>query len=423
MSQNRNVKGSEEVRVSKLGENEINKGKVNNSGGKNVRDGELSNTSVNSGMDSEKNEKSKECGKSYDAHPVSEPTTSNNKVTTSSDNHDFVEANDNTTNEVNNKQSSYAQKLFENTKEIGNQLFFVSTVVNEKGDEVVIFDDDRSGRPIMMDKMTTERCANGSGRLGYARVLVEVDASKEYANRVEISYVDNQMKVKKTKWVNVDCSLKPDRCCYCKVFGHSMNHCKSKQKEVAEEEGVKKQVEGDAGIKNGFNDVRNRKYRGDKNGGGNNAHGNKQANWKVNNSEKYVYKPKENNPKVVSTEKNVNIEQSQGDTSQVKSDGLSKKEVNKSMNSSTSEVLSSLERVWKVSNENLTELKRSANKYNVVNQMDDQEEILENVNRNVSDEEYVYEGRNKAINNLIANEILVNDSGQFVNNIQQWISK
>ena len=41
--------------LTQLGENEINKGNVNNSGGMNVRDDELSNTSVNKGMDSEKN--------------------------------------------------------------------------------------------------------------------------------------------------------------------------------------------------------------------------------------------------------------------------------------------------------------------------------------------------------------------------------
>ncbi|GKG27955.1 RNA-directed DNA polymerase, eukaryota, reverse transcriptase zinc-binding domain protein, partial [Tanacetum coccineum] len=38
----------------------------------------------------------------------------------------------------------------------------------------------RLGRPIMMDQKTSDMCKEGSGRLGYARVLIEVDAEKEY---------------------------------------------------------------------------------------------------------------------------------------------------------------------------------------------------------------------------------------------------
>ncbi|GJU59230.1 RNA-directed DNA polymerase, eukaryota, reverse transcriptase zinc-binding domain protein [Tanacetum coccineum] len=59
----------------------------------------------------------------------------------------------------------------------------------------------RLGRPIKMDKMTADMCMEGSGRLGYVRVLVEVDARKEYVDKVEIDYVDNQMNVKRTKWI------------------------------------------------------------------------------------------------------------------------------------------------------------------------------------------------------------------------------
>ncbi|GKA61125.1 RNA-directed DNA polymerase, eukaryota, reverse transcriptase zinc-binding domain protein [Tanacetum coccineum] len=41
----------------------------------------------------------------------------------------------------------------------------------------------RLGRPIMMDQMTSDMCNRGIGRLGYARVLVEIEAAKEVRNR------------------------------------------------------------------------------------------------------------------------------------------------------------------------------------------------------------------------------------------------
>ncbi|GKC37658.1 RNA-directed DNA polymerase, eukaryota, reverse transcriptase zinc-binding domain protein, partial [Tanacetum coccineum] len=54
----------------------------------------------------------------------------------------------------------------------------------------------RLGMPVKMDHMTVEMCKEGYGRLGYARVLVEIDASKAYVDKVEIDYVDNNMNVK-----------------------------------------------------------------------------------------------------------------------------------------------------------------------------------------------------------------------------------
>ncbi|PWA67348.1 DUF4283 domain-containing protein [Artemisia annua] len=437
-SQNRNVKGSEEIRVSKLGENEISKGKVGVNDGKDNCDAELCNSGGNNGMGTEKSDKLNVSGKSYAAavngeelngskvntesskgngetisgngveiveventgnnvenstngameNPAQASTSVSEPVTSGSDNQIADVVMDKTNNEANNTHSSYAQKLLENTKENGNQLFFVPTVVNEKG----------------------------SGRLGYARVLIEVDASKEYADKVEINYVDVQLKVKKTKWVRVEYSWKPDRCSQCNVFGHSSSQCKKKQKDVAEVNGGNKQKNSDTGNEDGFNEVKSRKFRGDNHGSGNDAQGYKQANWKVNYSEKYVYKPKENGNKVNSNEKNKNKEKSQGQVSQDKSNGLGQNGEKQQMNPSVSESPPSLEKVWKVSSENLKELKKSANKYSVLSEIDDQGEKMENGNKVVSDEEDVYDSGNKATNCLIANEILECDSGQLGKN-------
>ncbi|GJV93158.1 hypothetical protein Tco_1540971 [Tanacetum coccineum] len=44
------------------------------------------------------------------------------------------------------------------------------------------------GKPVLIDKMTKERCLKKAGRLDYARVLVEVSANEELPNVLEIEY-------------------------------------------------------------------------------------------------------------------------------------------------------------------------------------------------------------------------------------------
>ncbi|GJW18075.1 RNA-directed DNA polymerase, eukaryota, reverse transcriptase zinc-binding domain protein, partial [Tanacetum coccineum] len=52
------------------------------------------------------------------------------------------------------------------------------------------------GTPIVMDSMTASMCHRGIGNLSYARVLVEMDATKELKNEIEIQYVDKNKNVK-----------------------------------------------------------------------------------------------------------------------------------------------------------------------------------------------------------------------------------
>ncbi|GJZ80916.1 RNA-directed DNA polymerase, eukaryota, reverse transcriptase zinc-binding domain protein [Tanacetum coccineum] len=46
----------------------------------------------------------------------------------------------------------------------------------------------RLGRPIIMDKVTADMCNRGIGWLGYARVLVEIEAGKGFLDEIEINY-------------------------------------------------------------------------------------------------------------------------------------------------------------------------------------------------------------------------------------------
>ncbi|PWA43409.1 hypothetical protein CTI12_AA516070 [Artemisia annua] len=73
-------------------------------------------------------------------------------------------------------------------------------------------------------------CHNGTGRLGFARVLVEVDAAKE------VQYKDAMNHTKKVKFVKVEYSWKPEVCNHCVVFGHSFKDCKVRLRTVVEVE-------------------------------------------------------------------------------------------------------------------------------------------------------------------------------------------
>ncbi|GJZ12296.1 RNA-directed DNA polymerase, eukaryota, reverse transcriptase zinc-binding domain protein [Tanacetum coccineum] len=133
------------------------------------------------------------------------------------------------------------------------------------------------------------------GRLGYARVLVEVDAGKEYLDKIEINYVDAMKKVKLTKWVKVEYSWKPDRCMHCKVFGHTVNYCKAKQMNGKNENNQEASANGIHADNEGFVEVKNRKKNnGNAIGINNGTQGNKQG-YKVNVmnvQQRYVVKQK-----------------------------------------------------------------------------------------------------------------------------------
>ncbi|PWA50197.1 hypothetical protein CTI12_AA472840 [Artemisia annua] len=75
------------------------------------------------------------------------------------------------------------------------------------------------------DAMTTKMYTQGTGRLGYARVLVEVDAKKGLKDAIEVQYCDKNNKTIATKTVKVEYDWKPPMCSKCQVFGHSDDKC------------------------------------------------------------------------------------------------------------------------------------------------------------------------------------------------------
>ncbi|XP_071714436.1 uncharacterized protein [Rutidosis leptorrhynchoides] len=81
------------------------------------------------------------------------------------------------------------------------------------------------GKPITMDKVTTYSCLQKSGRLGFARVLAEVNASDELPSSIEFAYPSFGSFPAKVGQLEVTYQWKPPLCTYCKVFGHTTKVC------------------------------------------------------------------------------------------------------------------------------------------------------------------------------------------------------
>ncbi|PWA77183.1 hypothetical protein CTI12_AA225710 [Artemisia annua] len=82
------------------------------------------------------------------------------------------------------------------------------------------------GKPMVMDKMTKERCLKKAGKLDYARVLVEVSANEELPSVLEIEYPPLGNRPAKVGRLEVKYQWKPPLCTHCKTSGHTTLSCK-----------------------------------------------------------------------------------------------------------------------------------------------------------------------------------------------------
>ncbi|GJT29794.1 ATPase, F1/V1/A1 complex, alpha/beta subunit [Tanacetum coccineum] len=94
------------------------------------------------------------------------------------------------------------------------------------------------GKPMIMDQTTTEMCNKGVGRIGYARVLVEVNAKNKLKNKVEICYKNAKQETCLTKFVNVLYDWMPPSCEFCKVFWHTHANCIVRNKSEEEKKRI-----------------------------------------------------------------------------------------------------------------------------------------------------------------------------------------
>ena len=59
------------------------------------------------------------------------------------------------------------------------------------------------GNPLVVDPRTAAMRHSGIGSLDFARVLIEMNAEKEFKYEIEIQYMDKENKVKGTKKIQV----------------------------------------------------------------------------------------------------------------------------------------------------------------------------------------------------------------------------
>ncbi|GJS99828.1 RNA-directed DNA polymerase, eukaryota, reverse transcriptase zinc-binding domain protein [Tanacetum coccineum] len=109
------------------------------------------------------------------------------------------------------------------------------------------------GKPAIMDEITAKMCVTKVGRVGFARVLVEIDAEKGIKDKIEIMYKSKSIAEGTKKVVEVEYSWIPRVCSHYKVFGHTDSFCKKKSKIVGDNESKKNNG-------NGFRVMQNRKY-------------------------------------------------------------------------------------------------------------------------------------------------------------------
>nr|GEY53662.1 ATPase, F1/V1/A1 complex, alpha/beta subunit, zinc knuckle CX2CX4HX4C [Tanacetum cinerariifolium] len=109
------------------------------------------------------------------------------------------------------------------------------------------------GKPVIMDEITTKMCVNGVGRIGFARILMEIDAEKGIKDKIEIIYKSKNISEGTKKFMDVEYSWTPSICSHCKVFGHTENLCNKLNKGG---------MNGSSEVmkNNEFKPVQNRKY-------------------------------------------------------------------------------------------------------------------------------------------------------------------
>ncbi|GJX05103.1 RNA-directed DNA polymerase, eukaryota, reverse transcriptase zinc-binding domain protein [Tanacetum coccineum] len=242
----------------------------------------------------------------------------------------------------------------------------------------------RLGTPFIMDSVTANMCNARNGRVGFSRVLIEVEAGKGVPNQVDIMYKNKDNIVTGKKTMKVEYDWVPHVCSYCNVFGHSVENCGCRPKTVKEiAEMIKKRQEEEATNNmdnNEFVQVRNMKK-----------------------PSKFVKQPdknKENNHGIKKNNviyKQVVKEKSSGEGVKESDKGSDVGSVNKEMNESPG-----VKTWWNVHKDVIDTIRKIANKYSVLDDYDDTETMAKNCKSN-DEEDDVYEVRTGSASKVTKN--------------------
>ncbi|GJV44787.1 RNA-directed DNA polymerase, eukaryota, reverse transcriptase zinc-binding domain protein [Tanacetum coccineum] len=122
----------------------------------------------------------------------------------------------------------------------------------------------RLGTPQIMDQTTAQMCKVGYVRIGFARVLIDVEAEKRLPDKIEIIYKNRDGMVTAKKSVDVSYDWSPHVCSFCKVFGHHDKNCVIRPKSVEEFMEMEREEEKKKQNKEEFEQVRFKRKGGKK---------------------------------------------------------------------------------------------------------------------------------------------------------------
>ncbi|PWA53757.1 RNA-directed DNA polymerase, eukaryota, Reverse transcriptase zinc-binding domain protein [Artemisia annua] len=236
---------------------------------------------------------------------------------------------------------------------LDKKLHVIPTEIDANGTEIVVFDD------VM--------CQMGVGRMGFARVLVEMSATKEIPEWIEIVYRNGLQEEICRKKVKVEYDWYPPRCDTCCIFGHNDKTCGKKSHVDVNTKTKAANDNNEKNMSDGLEEVRYRK---------NGAHGNgrRQQFQNYGNGRK---KPKPNvtsvsNKRNENSAVNMDGKKDKGKENVNVNEEGKKEKVKENYNVNMDEikekgkVRQSPKKAWHVQGELLEELKRSANKYSVL---------------------------------------------------------
>lgn len=105
-------------------------------------------------------------------------------------------------------------------------------------------------------------CNHGIDRIGYARVLIQVDARKGIHDTIDIVYCDKENKKFAANTIKVEHDWKPPVCDKCKVFRHTTEKCGQNI--------TKEDTKATSGGEDGFQNVKKARSNAAEPGGRNN---------------------------------------------------------------------------------------------------------------------------------------------------------
>ncbi|GKD43550.1 RNA-directed DNA polymerase, eukaryota, reverse transcriptase zinc-binding domain protein [Tanacetum coccineum] len=237
----------------------------------------------------------------------------------------------------------------------------------------------RIGKPLVMDNVTAEMCKVRFSRVRFARVLVEVSAKKSLPNEIEIVYRDKNKMELCRKIVQAKYDWVPSRCLECCVFGHNEGLCKKNkpaENHVVDNDETIKDQRNDArknSEKNGFIEVNNRKFNGVRNRYKNNNRNHKQ----LQNQGMGVQKDKPESQIMFQRKEKEALDVSSKEATSVSSTPNISPIKNVEVQSDSPNGSSSRGKVWSVYKHVLNDIRKSANKYFILEELDDDHNLAE----------------------------------------------